>query len=288
MILITGATGNNGSEIVKQLLTTGLPVRALVRDSKKANSLPSLVEIVEGDFAQPDTLERALAGVEKALLLSSVHPQQVEFQGNFINAALQSGVKHIIKFSMFGADANSPFLLAQWHGQTEKQLEASGINWTHLRPNDLMQNMQRFTATIQDQGTINLPLQNGRVSMVDLRDVAAVAVKALTESGHEGKIYEITGAEALSYNDVAQKLSTAIGHQIRFVNISPETAKIGMIQSGMPEWAADMMITLYTQESKDSNAKVTNTVYEVTGKAPNTFDQFAQEFASSLTSKATV
>ncbi len=291
MILITGATGNNGGEIVKQLLAVDASVRILVRERQKdAAKIAALeaqgVEVFQGDLAQPSSLEPALENVESALLLSSVMPNQVELQGNFINASKRAGVKHIVKFSMLGADVNSPMLLGQWHAQTEKQLESSGIAWTHLRPNDLMQNMQRFVETIQTQGTINLPVQDGKVSMVDARDVAAVAVKALTQPNHEGKTYVITGAEALSYTDVAQKLSAALGKQIRYVDIPPDTAKQAMMQSGMPEWVANIMTTLYTMESHGSNAEVTNTVVEVTGKEPITFDQFAQTFASTLMSRS--
>ncbi len=291
MILITGATGNNGGEIVKQLLAVDASVRILVRDCQKhAAKIAALeaqgVKVFQGDLAQPSSLEPALENIERALLLSSVMPNQVELQGNFINASKRAGVKHIVKFSMLGADVNSPMFLGQWHGQTEKQLESSGIAWTHLQPNDLMQNMQRFVDTIQTQGTINLSVQDGKVSMVDARDVAAVAVKALTEPNHEGKTYVVTGAEALSYTDVAQKLSAALGKQIRYVDIPPDTAKQAMLQSGMPEWAANMMTTLYTMESQGSNAEVTNTVVEVTGKEPITFDQFAQTFASTLLSRS--
>ena len=290
MILITGATGNNGGEIVKQLLAAGVSPRILVRDRSKAAAklamLPDSVEVVQGDFADPDSLDRALEGVDTALLLSSVVPNQVELQGNFIDASKRAGVKHIVKFSMIGADLNSPFVLSQWHRQTEQQLESSGIAWTHLRPNDLMQNMQRFVNSIQQQVAIALPLQDGKVSMVDLRDVAAVAVKALTEPGHENKTYTITGSEALSYTDVAEKLSTASGLKIRYENLSPEAAKASMTKSGMPDAVADMMVTMYTLESQGNNATVTNTVREVTGKAPIAFDQFAEEFAATLMSRS--
>lgn len=282
MILMTGATGNNGGEIVKQLVAAGVPVRVLVRDRAKATSFDSSVEIVEGDFAQPDTLDRAMSGIEKAFLLTPADPKQVELSSNFIKAAKRAGVGQIIKLSMFGADANSPFPLAQWHCQTEQQIESSGIAWTHLRPNDLMQNMRRLVQSIQTEGTIRLPVQEGKISMVDLRDVAAVAVKTLTEAGHEGKAYNITGAEALSYTDIAQKLSNALGQPICYVSPSLETFKQGLMQSGTPEAAADLMNTMYALESQNHNAEITNTVFEVTGKSPITFDQFAQEFATRL------
>lgn len=282
MILMTGATGNNGGEIAKQLVAAGIPIRVLVRDRSKATSFDSNVEVVEGDFARPDTLDRALEGVEKAFLLTPADPKQVELSSNFIQAAKRAGVKHIVKFSMFGADADSPFPLAQWHRQTEQEIESSGIAWTHLRPNDLMQNMRRFIESIKTEGTINLPVEEGKISMVDLRDVAAVAVKTLTEPGHEGQAYTLTGSEALSYTDIAQKLSSASDRSIRYVSPSMETFKQGLMQSGTPEAAADLMGAMYTLEQQNHNAEVTDTVSKITGKSCITFDEFAQEFAPKL------
>jgi uncharacterized protein YbjT (DUF2867 family) len=286
MILLTGATGNNGSEIAKQLIATGTPVRALVRDRQKASSLDPKIEIVEGDLSQPETLDRAMVGVDKAFLLTAVDPQQVQLSSNFIEAAKRAGVQQIVKFSMFGAAANSPFALAQWHSQTEQELKDSGISWTILQPNDLMQNMRRFAQAIQTQGTISLPVQDGKISMVDLRDVAAVAVKALTEPGHTGKTYVLTGSEALSYTDIAQELSAAIGHPIYYNSPSPEAFKQSLIQSGQPAAAADLMNIMYERESQNHSAEVTHAVQEVTGKPPIAFDQFAQEFAAMLASRS--
>jgi uncharacterized protein YbjT (DUF2867 family) len=282
MILITGATGTNGSEIVKQLVAAGARVRALVRNREKAAlAFKGLdVELVEGDFARPETLDAALQGVEKALLLSAVHTHQVEWQGNFIEAAKRAAhAPHVVKFSAMGANPDSPIRLARWHGQTEKQLEQSGLPYTHLRPTSFMQNMLWSAQSIVMQGAFYMPMKDARASHVDVRDIAAVAVKVFTESGHEGKSYEITGPEALSYSEIAEKLSAVTGKKVTYVNVTPEDWKKGMMAAGMPEWYADVVTELYSALSGVRSAPVTNVVAEVAKKEPISFDQFARDYA---------
>jgi len=195
MILVTGSTGNNGREIVKLLSRTGVPCRALVRSSEKATPLAGLsgVEIVYGDFAQPDTLGAALNGVDKALLISSADPRLPELQGNFIQAAKLAGVPYVVKFSgawsMGGADLRA-WSFARWHAEAERILEDSGLAFTHLQPNQFMQVYLRFQPTIAAQGEFFAAVKDSRVSPVDIRDIAAVAVAVLTGLGHQGKSYE--------------------------------------------------------------------------------------------------
>ncbi|MDJ0846678.1 MAG: NmrA family NAD(P)-binding protein, partial [Crocosphaera sp.] len=133
MILITGATGTNGSEITKQLLAQGSKVRIIVRDSQKAASLQSLgAEIVEGSFSDIDSLKNALNGVEKALMLSPLAAEMVQFQKNFIEAAKSQNIQQLVKFSGMGASVEAPIEIARLHGQAEQMVEASGIPFTHL------------------------------------------------------------------------------------------------------------------------------------------------------------
>ncbi len=140
MILVTGATGLNGSELVHRLSARGVPVRALVRSAAKARALSALpkVEIVEGDMARPETLSGALRGVDRAMLISSSDPAMLEVQSNFIEAARKAGVKHIVKLSGIIAELDSPFRFARMHGEIERRLEASGIAFTHLRAGEFM------------------------------------------------------------------------------------------------------------------------------------------------------
>lgn len=278
MILITGATGTNGREIVKQLSDTSTQVRALVRNSYKVADLKKLgVEIVEGDFDKPETLDNALKGVDKALMLPPNDLRAVELQRNFIEAAKRAGTKHIVKFSAMGADPDSPMRIGRWHGETEKLLEVSGIPFTHLRPNSFMQNMLGFAPTVANQGVFYQPGGNASVSHVDVRDIAAVAVKTLTEEGHTGKIYTITGTEALTFDQVAEKLSAVIGKPVKYVNVSPEEFKQSLMNWGQPDWLADTLNELYQMYRNGWGDEVTDEISRVAKKQPITLDQFFQD-----------
>lgn len=280
MILVTGATGTTGREIVKQLVAKGVKVRAMVRNYTKAEDMAQLgVEIVEADFDKPQTLDIALKGVERALLLPANTLQQLEQETNFIEAAKRAGVRHIVKYSARGADVNAAANVTRWHGQTEKLLEESGIAYTHLRPIFFMQNLLSFANSITKEGTFALPLKDAKIAVTDVRDIAAVAVAALTEPGHEGKTYIITGAEALSIYEIADKLSAAIGKKVTYIDIEPEAFKQGLIADGVPEWYADDMVKLNAYNATSEGAVVTNVVAEVTKKQPISFDQFAQDYA---------
>jgi len=188
-------------------------------------------------------------------------------------------VKHVVKLSAIGADPNSRVRLLKQHGQIEKHLEDSGLTFTHLRPNSFMQNALGFASTVKKQGAFYTPAKQGRVSFVDARDVAAVAAAALSEPGHENRSYTITGPAALSYAEVAEKISNAIGTKVTYVDVSPEAAKKGMTDAGLSEWMADAINELSSTWSEDFGAEVTNVISEVVSKQPNTYDDFLRDFA---------
>lgn len=269
-----------GREVVRQLADRGIQVRALARNPQKAQFLKrSAVEILPGDLEVPGTIAAALKGVEKVFLLSPADPRQVELQGNVVAAAQRSGVLHIVKLSTLGASPNSPLAQARWHRQTEEQIEASGIAFTHLRPHNFMQNTLNFAPSIAAEGQFRAPLGEGKISLVDARDVAAVAAACLTEDGHEGRIYRITGPEALTYYQVTEKISTAIDKEITYMNISSEEARKTMIGAGMSEWYVNDLIELYRQFQEGKGARVTDTIQRIAGKPPITYDRFALDYA---------
>ena len=227
---VTGATGRIGSELVRELRARGLAVRALVHTPARATALTGQqVEMVPGDFADPDSLDRAVAGVEQVFLLSPPHPHQVQLQGNLVQAAQRAGVRHIVKLSALGASPDWPLPIPRWHWETEQQIEQAGFAFTHLRPNYFMQMILTLAPQVIQQGTLVVPAGAGRVSMVDARDIAAVAVAVLVEPGHAGQVYEITGPEALSFVDVAQQLTATTGRPVKYVDISPESACLSAI-----------------------------------------------------------
>jgi len=280
MILITGATGHTGMEVVRQVTSKGARVRALVRDPEKADTIAGGgVETAAGDLEHPATLAKALIGIERVFLLSTADPRQVELQGNLVTAAKRAGVRHIVKMSALGAALDSPVSFGRWHAQTEVQIEKSGIAFTHLRPHFFMQNTLMFAGGIAKDGTMYAPMKEGKISLVDTRDIATVAARALTESGHEGKAYDITGPEALSFSEIARKIGAATGKNVRYVDVSPDDARKAMLGMGMKDWMVDAMMALYGVFSAGRAAAVTNVVPRVTGVPARSFDHFATEHA---------
>jgi uncharacterized protein YbjT (DUF2867 family) len=288
IILITGATGNIGGETLRQLAVSGIPVRALVRNRAKAASIDRPgVEIVEGDLENPETLGPALSGVTRALLVSSPEPRQAELQNNFIDAAKRHGHIHIVKLSAMGAATDSPVSFCRWHAATEQRLAQSGLPFTILRPTFFMQNTLAFAPTIAKEGRFYGSMKDGKASFVDLRDVAAVAAHTLTEPGHEGKIYEITGPETLSFSDIAGKLSAALGKPVAYIDLPRPALVSAMTGMGMPDWQANGIADLYDWAAKGGADLVTDAVEKVGKKKPISFDQFAADFRSPFESSAT-
>ena len=280
MILITGATGTVGKELVKLLARPAEPIRVMVRDRNKAGSIayPG-VNIVEGDFASGTGLDGALSGIERAFLLTPPVENQTVLESHFIDAAAHSSIKHIVKFSALGAAADSPSRLLRAHAASERRIQETGIPYTFLRPSQFMQNFLGFRDSIIHRGEFYAPMGTGRISIVDLRDVAAVAAEVLEEYGHEGKTYDVTGEESLTYAEMAALLSKAVGTPITYVDVTPEAARAGMVQAGMSEWFADAILELYAVWKFDGAAGIAKTVRDVAKKNPSTFAQFAHDYA---------
>jgi len=279
VILVTGATGKVGREVVRQLAAAGVPARALVRDPAHASHIriPG-VDIVVGDLARPETLPPAFAGADRVFLLSPAAPDQVELQSHALEAARRAGAQRIVKVSVAGGpDAGTQ--IGRWHWSTEKQIEASGLDFTFLRPTLYMQQMCAYAPSIAATGSFSAPMGAGEIAMVDTRDVAAVAIAALTEEGHHRRIYDLTGPEALSYDAMADAISEAIGKRVVYVHVPPDYAKKQMLAEGVPRWLAEDMIVLFASFREGYGAGVTHTVAEVTKQKPRTFRQFAHDYA---------
>jgi uncharacterized protein YbjT (DUF2867 family) len=280
MILVVGATGTNGREVAVRLAGAGRKVRALVRNPEKAADLSKAgVDLVRGDLDDPASLATALRGVERAFVVTAVDPRCVGWFRNFFEAAKRAGTRHVVKFSGMGADDAGAEILRQ-HGESDTMLATSGVPYTILRPNSYYQNMLWSVGSIRERAEFYLPLRNARQSLVDVHDIASVAVAVLTETGHEGKTYEITGPASLSYADVAATLSKVLGKTVRYVDVPPEAAKQAMLASGMPEWNATAVTELYGAFATGRYARTTDAVERITGKPPISFEQFARENAA--------
>lgn len=287
MILVTGASGLSGSAIIREFARQGYPVRALVRNRAKAQALETLptVEIVEGDMLRPGTLADALSGAERVLLISTADQQMVETQCAFIDAAREAGVRHIIKFS--GAESGvgfnqRNFRFTRMHEDVEHYLEQSGLAWTHLRPSQFMQVYLREAPTIIAQDALFLPMENARLSPIDIEDIAKI-VCALLRNGreHEGKSYDMTGPESLSMTEVAEQISRAVGRNIRYVNVTPAERRQALLaKGGVPAYFADALDEQVSERLKCSESQVCLDAHKAFGVRPTTFAEFARRNAA--------
>ncbi len=278
-ILITGATGNIGGEVVNHLVGQKLPLRALVRDRHKAAKLESQgVELTQGDFSQPETLDAAVQGIDKAFLVMPNHPDQVELESNFIVAAQKAGVQQVVKLSVMGA-GELPSTFQQWHRQIEAHLEASGMAWTHLRPNMLMQNIRWFAQTIAQNGAFYNCVGDTKISHVDARDVAEVAAVCLADAGYENKSYVLTGSQAITFDEIAAIFAQALGRSVSYVDLPPADLKAARLANGEPEWYLDAELELFACWKQGAGTAVTYTIADLTHHPATTYEAFAQYYA---------
>ena len=241
---------------------------------------PSKIELVEGDLDVPETLLTPLDGVNRAFLLTNSTDRAQAQQLAFVEAARYAFVEHIVKLSQLHANHNSPVRFLRYHAAVESAIEASGMAYTFLRPNLYMQGLLGFRSTIKEKNAFYAAAGDAKVSIVDVRDIAAVAVAALTTAGHEGKIYDLTGPQALTHAQIAAHLSIALGHPIAFVNVPPQVMRDAMTGMGMPVWQADGLVEDYAHYERGEAAAVASGVEKATGKAPRSFDTFTHDYAA--------
>lgn len=281
-ILVTGATGNVGSLIIPILTNLGADVRALTRDESKAQGLKdSGVEVVVGDLEQPDTLDAAFRGVDKVLLITPPNPNQVIQAANGIQAAKRAASPFIVRLSagaVQGMPGALPRVSAQ-HAEIDEMLKASGLSYNILRPHFFMQNTMMAAQTVASEGAVYMPIKDGNIGMIDARDIVDVAVKVLTENGHEGKTYTLTGPASISFHEVAAALSKAVGKQVTYVDVPLETAREGMKGMGMSEWMSDAMTEYFRAFSEGYGDNTSPDVEKVTGKPARSYQAFASDFA---------
>jgi uncharacterized protein YbjT (DUF2867 family) len=279
MILVTGATGHVGSELVRLLAEAGTPARVLIHSPDKAAPILRLgLEIAVGDFEQPDTLDTAMKGCDHLFLLSPATPRQPQQEQHVIDAAKRAGVEHVVKQSVpWADDPDTGLVFCRWHGQIEQYLAQSGLAYTLLRPSNFMQNFLMSAQPVAEQGVLYGMFGEGRVAFIDTRDIAAVAAELLTSPGHQGAGYTLTGPEALTAAEVAERLSAAVGRQVRYVDLGPDAFRQALAGAGLPGWLVDGLIEGNTMMAAGHAATVTDEVAKMTGRSPRTFAQFAAD-----------
>lgn len=278
MICVTGAGGTVSSDLIKQLESANAPYRAAHFSNEKAEAARARgIDAVIIDYNRPEMLRAAFQGCDKLFLLGPNALNQSELEQNAVEAAKAVGVQHIVKQSVLGADEEA-FSLALVHRPVEKAIESSGLTWTFLRPNSFMQNVVTYMGeTIKAEAAFYSASGEAKISHVDVRDIAAVAVKALTEPTHAGKAYTLTGPEALTYDEIANELSKVLGRPISHISLPPSDLKQGMLAEGMPEEITDRMLDLERHYREDQASRITNDINQVTGREPRQFAEFVRE-----------
>jgi uncharacterized protein YbjT (DUF2867 family) len=291
-ILVIGATGTVGSEVVKQLASSSssdqnVIIKAAVHSQDKADKFKQynnnkIVQIVNMDYNKPETIVDALNQVDKLFLLTLPTPNMTDIYSNLVKEMRKGGsINHIVKLSSMAAEIGLENAIGRLHREEEKIIEESGMSFTFLRPGAFMQNFVNYLGqTIRNQNAFYLPAGDGKVSFVDARDIAAVSVQALiSDSRHIGKAYTITGQEAISYRQAAEILSKEVGRRISYVDIPEEDARKGMKEIGMDGWYIDAMMEFYSIIRSGHASQTTTVVEKITGRKPVTFTQFAKDYA---------
>jgi uncharacterized protein YbjT (DUF2867 family) len=276
MILVTGASGNIGSKLINELVRLKQPVRAGYHSVTKAPRL-SGVEAVALDYEARDSVADAVRGVEKVFVISSNSQQQPTLEASIVEQAKKAGVKHVVKLSVWAADKEQ-YIFARQHRACEKAIESARVPWTFLRPNSFMQNtIAFFGESVKRQGAFYLPVGDAAVSQIDARDIAEVAAKVLTTAGHEGRTYALSGPESLTYAQVAETFTAALGKPVNYVPIPPEAFGQSLRQFGMPPWHIEATLDYEADVAAGHAAQVTDDVARILGRAPRSFAQFVRD-----------
>ncbi len=281
MILITAAGGKVGQHLAEQLSKAHVPARAGFRTAEKAKafSLPG-VESVVIDLDSPASIASALKGVDKVFLVTLGAPTQVAQEGNVIREAKKAGVKHIVKLSAMAANEEK-FSFARWNRAVEKELEASGIPWTHLRPNMFDQNILGMAGLIKDKGGFSSGPANIKTAPVDARDIAAAAKTVLTTDGHTGKAYAINGPEVLTHAQLADIIGKVIGKKVQYWDQPVAEWKKGLEGFGLPAWLVAGYVDMTEWLGTVTPTAVGDTE-KLIGRKPTTYEKFITDNAAAF------
>ena len=277
MIFLTGVTGKIGGETAKQLIAKGASLRALVRDEAKAADLKAAgVELVVGDIADADAVNKGMDGAEKAFLLLPNGEHQLAWEKQFTDLAAAVGVKHLVKMSSMEAVADAETPIPQAHWASEEYIRASGLDWTMVKPNFFMQNLLASAGSIKGQRKFFLPMGEGTTGMADGRDIGAVCAEVLTGEGHAGQSYEITGPEVVSFFDVADRFSAVLGEKVEYIPLPMEQFREKMTGILVP-WHLNAVCELFREIAEIGLDHTTDTFKELIGCDPRSLKQFIED-----------
>lgn len=282
-ITVFGATGKVGKELLVFLSKAAIPTIAVTRDKSKAHPRP-YIEWTEADMHKRETLMQTMDNSKAVFLATNVNQNFVQEQTNVIEIANECGVKHLVKISSPGADKHSPNFIARPNGEVDDLLKTSGVDYTILQPNSFMQNwLGSFSETIQKERKIIEATADGKKPFIDTRDIGEVAYKILTNPDvHKNKTYLLTGGVAVSYGQVAEAISQAIGQKVEYISLSIEEARKRMTEKGMPPMMIETFISI-AEGQRNGKADYVNTVGEqLLGKKLITIEQFARDYSQAF------
>lgn len=281
-LLIVGATGTNGRELVARLAKTGTKLRVMSRDPARSEKLFPGIETVTADLAEPATLAPALDGVQRAYIVVSAGPEMVERYGAFIDAAKRAGLAHLVKYSAYGASPTSGSVILRQHAQADEALRASGLPFTILRPNSFFQNLLWSAGSIKAQGAFYLPSGHARIAAIDVRDIADATVAVLTGEGHAGKTYELTGPEAWTYAEAATEIGRVAGREVTYVPVSQDAAEQAMLGMGLIAWLARALAEIQGVFESEHFDRITPDLEALLGHKPRRLADFLQDFTGAF------
>lgn len=276
-ILVTGATGTVGRELVGLLADSAVEVKAGTRRPDRARSrFGPLVEVVELDYDATETWDAAVQWADRVFLVPpAFDPRGDERLVPFLDWAVQSGARHMVLLSAMGVDTRERLALRR----IEQRIEKTGVAWTFLRPNVYMQNFARdfLARSIRDAGVFQLPAGDAPVSFVDSRDVAAVAAEALSGEAHFGSAYTLTGPRGLSHAEAAQVISDVVGREVRYEDVPESALRDRLQETGWSDEQAATFAGLLASIREGERAAVTADVAAVLGREPGEFESFARD-----------
>lgn len=279
MILVTGATSTVGRALNTVLQQRNASFCVLVQKQEDAKIFHAQnIPIALGDLTSTISMRHALQDIDTVYLLSPGTPELPDIEHTLVTEAKKAKLQHIVKHSIIGADKESPCSFLRWHGSGEEAIQQSGIPYTFLRINAYMQNLApSFADSVIDEGTIYAPMNHSYVSYIDIHDIAEVAATVLMEKQHIGKIYDLTGPEAISYAQIAEKLSTLLDKQVKYIPVHDDTARQAMASTGLPPWKVQALISLFHFYRNGGGAMISPAVTQITGHPARTIDAYLSE-----------
>jgi uncharacterized protein YbjT (DUF2867 family) len=284
MLLLTGVTGKTGGASAQVLLKQGIKFRAIVRNAEKAAALKAAgVELVIGDVTDRAVLEKAMTGVDKALMTMPNGEKQLDLEKQFVDVAKAMGVQHVVKMSSIEAVPNAKAPIPKIHYASEQYLQRSGLAWTMIKPNFFMQNFLGSGGTIKEQGKFFLPMAQGKTVMIDTRDIGACVAVVMTTPGHEGQAYQLTGPEVLGFADAAERFTKVLGRKIEYVHVPMPAYRQTLARFLTNEWHLNAVCELFQEIADGQDLQLSGTVQKLTGKPPTSLEQFIRDHQAVFT-----